>query len=73
MEKVTSTYTENSLTFTTGHFSQYVVLEADSSGDPIGSSAEPHSVSPIVICLLIAVVVAAGAVTAVIVLKKKKK
>lgn len=73
LEKITASYTDDSLTFTTGHFSQYVVLEADSSSDPLGSSAEPNSVSPIVICLLIAVVVAAGSVIAVIVLKKKKK
>ena len=77
LEKITASYTDDSLTFTTGHFSQYVVLEAEKSADiGTGTPADPESAPRILKLLpylLIAVAVAAGIVVTVLVLKKKKK
>ena len=74
LEKITASYTDDSLTFTTGHFSQYVVLEAEKSADiGTGTPADPESAPRILKLLpylLIAVAVAAGIVVTVIVLKK---
>lgn len=78
LEKVTASYTDTTLTFTTGHFSEYVVLEEESTSDTnMGGADGPEDVSVKADWLpwvLIAVaVVAVAAVVVTVVLKKKKK
>ncbi len=77
LEKVASSYTDATLTFTTGHFSQYVVLEAENSSvSNVGGADAPEEVSVIVKILpwvLIAAAVITGAVIVIVILKKKKK
>ena len=77
LEKVTASFADATLTFTTGHFSQYVVLEEESSStSDVGGADAPEEISVFVKILpwaLIAAAVIAGAVIALIVLKKKKK
>lgn len=73
MEKVDASYANGKLTFTTGHFSEYVVIREENSSVADG----PEDVSAdtgILPWVLIAVaVVAVAAVVVTVVLKKKKK
>lgn len=78
MEKVDASYADGKLTFTTGHFSEYVVIrEENSSVSNMGGADGPEEVSGksdwLLWVLIPVAVIAVAAVVVTVVLKKKKK